>query len=228
MMRNLKDTYRATHQAVAARILNSALASTIGYQGDPNRLLRVQDAAEGKSDLSSWSFLSVEFRKAGTNISLDVKVEGEDRYFRGGPTKDKEGNEWEEYKLTCTVNWPCHGSTDVGTSLARLEFYKQAALLAAEIQAEFPELARMTRTVAQIAEAQEKAAAEKVAQQLRSVVDANRRQMRVGGERTLGVDLIKDLPAGQHELSFGENNGELKKYNLYVTPTAGACLSRVA
>lgn len=228
MMRNLKDTYRATHQAVAARILSSSLAGTIGYPGDPNRLLRLQDAAEGKSDLSSWSFLSVEFRKAGTNISLDVKVESEDRYYRGGPTKDKEGNEWEEYKLTCTVNWPCHGSTDVGTSLARLEFYKQAALLAAEIQAEFPELARMTRTVAQIAEANRVAEEKRVQERIRGLVDGNRRQMRIGGERNLGSDLVQGLVSGRHEVSFGENNGELKKYVLFVTESAGACLSRVA
>lgn len=228
MMRNLKDTYRATHQAVAARILNSSLAGTIGYPSDPNRLIRLQDAAEGKSDLSSWSFLSVEFRKAGTNISLDVKVEGEDRFYRGGPTKDKEGNEWEEYKLTCTVNWPCHGSTDVGTSLARLEFYKQAALLAAEIQAEFPDLARMTKTVEQIAEANKVAEENRVTARIRGIVDGNRRQMRIGGERTLGLDIIQGLASGRHEVSFGENNGEVKKYSLFVTESAGACLSRVA
>jgi len=228
MMRNLKDTYRATHQAVAARILNSSLAGTIGYPQDPNRLLRLQDAAEGKSDLSSWSFLSVEFRKAGTNISLDVKVENEDRYYRGGPTKDKEGNEWEEYKLTCTVNWPCHGSTDVGTSLARIEFYKQAALLAAEIQAEFPELARMTRTAAQVAEAQKVAEEKRLQERVLGIVGDNRRQLRVGGERSLDSDKVQGLVSGRHEVVIVENNGEVKKYVLFVTESVGACLSRVA
>lgn len=232
MNRNPKDNYRSTHQTIAQRVLSSPLAQFVGYGGlaghDGQRLTA---AARGEGDLSSWSFLSLEFRRADSNANLEVRVESVDRYYRDGAMTDKDGNEWTQYTLTCQVGYPSHGSTDVATVLARAELIREVAMLAACIQAEFGgrnEIWKMTRTAEQVAEAKAKAEAEKLNQKLRTVVDANRRQMRVGSERTLGVDLIKEIPAGQHEVAFGENNGEVKKYNLFVTPEAGACLSRVA
>lgn len=224
MMRQPKDNYRATHQAISQRVLSS----TVGSAVSPYRIEQLKAHAAGEGELSNWSFFSVEFRRADTNCDLSVRLESKDRY---GRDTDKDGNEWMQFELECQVSWPSHGSSDVATCMARLNLYQQVSMLAAEIQAEFGgrnEIWQMVATKEQVEERKAKAEAEKVNQKLRSVVDANRRQMRVGGERTLGVDLIKELPAGQHEISFGENNGEVKKYNLFVTPEAGACLSRVA
>lgn len=226
MMRQPKDNYRATHQAISQRVLSS----TVGSAVSPYRIEQLKAHAAGEGDLSNWTFFSVEFRRADTNCDLSVRLESVERY-NYGPSTDKDGNEWHQYKLECQVSWPSHGSSDVATCMARLNLYQQVSMLAAELQAEFGgrnEIWQMTATKEQVEERKAKAAAEKLNQQLRSVVDANRRQMRVGGERTLGVDLIKELPAGKHEVSFGENNGEVKKYSLFVTPEAGACLSRVA
>lgn len=89
MMRQPKDNYRETHQAVAARVLKNPLAQCVGYAGNTDRLQR---NAAGEGDIDRWSFQSVEFHRAGTNCSLDVRAESVDHL---GPHTDKEGNEWE-------------------------------------------------------------------------------------------------------------------------------------
>lgn len=233
-MKNLTDNYRSTHQAICARVLDTTLANHLGYgERQSHDTSRLQAYAAGEGEISSWGFVSLDFRRADSNANLEVRVENKRGSWRTGPEVDAEGNEWEEYELTTQVGYPSHGSTDCGTVLARVELIREVALLAAAIQAEFGGrnvIHRMTATSAQVVERTAKQAKEKITNKVRSVVDANKHQMRVGSERRLDdASLIEGVPSGTYEVAFeGNVNAETKKYTLFVTEGVGACLMRTA
>lgn len=133
------DTYASTRSAIARLILSSPLASRIGYPDAPankGALHALQSIVDGTARDNTWSFVSVDFRRAGTTVSLDVQLDieydGEKGYLQ-----DESGNDYVAYNLKCTVNWPTHGTIDPATALARLELYREAAMLAAAIHAQF-------------------------------------------------------------------------------------------
>lgn len=145
MMRQPKDNHREIYWLVEARILQSPLAQY-------TRTERLRRGAGGE-DQSDWSgYLSVEFRRADTNCSLAILLDGVDCR---SPVLDEEGNQLVQYKLTCGVNFPSHGNSDPATVMARLKLYQDVAMLAAELQAEFGlrEIWKMTRSAAEVAEA---------------------------------------------------------------------------
>jgi hypothetical protein len=213
------DNYRSTHQAIASRVLANPLAAAAAS----HYAERLTDWAAGQGDLSAWSYLNIEFRRADTNCDLTVRLDAKDSFSRD---TDEQG-EWRSYTVRCEINWPSHGSAAVATSMARLHLYQQVAMLAAEIEAEFGgrnEIHHLVATAAEIAERDAKRAADKRAAKIRDLVEANRRNLRVGSERALGADLITDIESGRHEVAIGES----MKYTLFVTAGVGANLMRVA
>jgi len=234
MLKNPTDNYKQIRQAIAQRIVNSPLAQFVGYGGLAELPThRITALANGVDDERSWTYIDVEFRRADTNVSFEVRCEPVGRYSNGEPTLDQDGNEWCAYQLTCKVGYPSHGSEEAGTVLARAELIRDVAIFAAAIQAEFGAARRpilhMTQTAEQLAERKAKIAAEQLQQKLRGVVDSNRSKMRVGSERHLPASLITGIiPEGRHEVGIGEHNGALKKYVLFVTEAHGANLQRVA
>jgi hypothetical protein len=222
-----EDNYNAARSLVARRILNSSLTGCIGYPTtDPAQngaLIRLQALLKGEEVQASWSFVDIEFRKADTNCSLEVKLESVDRADFSDHT-DKQGNEWNVYELSTKVNYPCHGSADSATVLARVNLYQQVAMLAAEIQAEFKDkyVMKMRRSAEEVAAAKVEAEKEKLQRKLNILVDANRKNMRVGSELRLG-SLVADIPAGRYEVELWNNGrvgvGEPKKYLLNVVAT---------
>jgi hypothetical protein len=221
MMKNPQDNYAATRALIAQRIIASSINPSIGYPGakvnhDRDRLEQV---ARGEGDSTGFSFLNVEFRKADSGCSLYVRCD--DVSYE--PRTDAEGNEWRQYQVTTEASWPSHGGTSPGTSLARLAFYTQVALLAAEIEAEFggrAEVWRMTRTAAQVAEANAKAEQERIERRL---VDAchngTGKGLRKGKLQCMTVDEMKDLPDMEDRLVevFG------KSYTVAIkTDTSGS------
>ena len=239
MQKAYKDNFNETRQAIAKRILNNPLAAYIGYPGENSECRRaeLQQVADGTdTSSSSFSFIRLsEFRRGDTNCSLDIGFETSSRYFDFEPRVDAEGNEWSQYNLKFSVNHPCHGSSDPSTTLARLKLWHDVAMLAAELQAEFcgwgnsREIWKMTKTAAQALEQKALLEKQQVDRNVRNLIDANRRAMRVGSERVIGSELLKknEIPLGTFSAEFGELD-DVKKYSLIANPECGACLTRVA
>jgi hypothetical protein len=224
MMRNPKDNYKETHQAIARRVLNSKLAAFVGHPTFDGRLERLEAAANGTEELlSAWTFLDVEFRRAGTNCSLEVRADVVNSRWDGQPTLDNDGNEWNQYSLTTKINWPCHGSTDAATALARVALYQEVAMLAAEIQAEFPDCMRMTRSATDIMLAKIKEKHESNVRALNAFVAEHRKNMRVGTMNLVGVRVTPDFPAGTYDVELDN-----KKFTVEVFDTGVSHLLRTA
>lgn len=196
------DTFKSTRAAVAKRVLSSPVASAIGYD---HRLHTLQAVADG-AETSTWSFLSVTFRRAGTNVDLEVRAE-EIASSRRDYDQDADGNDYTGLKLTCTVNWPCHGSTDVAVALARMELYRQVALLGAEIQGEFGEevIWRLDRTKAQREEHEAKQKEEIVKGLVFKAMESVKSNFRVGSPpRPVTHDLAVQIPEGTYKHQFAD------------------------
>lgn len=209
--RTFTDTYRSTHQAVAQMVLDSQMRSCIGYPNPVSRgksIATLEAATRGEGDISSWSFLSVTFRRAGTDCDLTVVAEPK-RY--GGnhvePTTDAEGNEWEEYEVTCKVNHPCHGSTDAATQLARAQLYADVAMLGIQIQAELAgrDVFKMTRSAEDIAKQKREEDEQRVQAKVRGIVDALRKGMRVGSNRAVSRNQTEGIPVGDHQVTLNND-----------------------
>jgi hypothetical protein len=223
MKRDLKDTYTAARSTIAARILASPLASCVGYPADIHRLARLQEIAAGAA-LGGFSCIDVEFRRADTSATISVE---KDESWGDDKRTDEKGNEFVEVTLRPTVNYPCHGSAGPGVVMARLNLTQQVTMLAAEIEAEFcnrKSFWRMTRTAAEVAETKAKLEAEQRQAFVVRVIDANRKHMKVGAEKTLGDDLVVGLPSGTYTHEFGDG----KKFSLFVTESKGATMMRTA
>jgi hypothetical protein len=213
-LRNPTDTFRSTHQALAKRILNSPLSQFIEF---PERL---QNAANGEGEVG-WSFLSAEFRRAGTNCSISFKVEQDNRWH--SQDTDEAGNEWTQWDLSSDINYPCHGSTEPGIAMARLAFYQEVALFTATLQAEFGsrKILQMTRTAEQVEHDRVEQEIKRVRTKVYAFVEEHRKGMKPGSDKDLTVD---GIPPGEYYV-----NTQLGEYRLLVTeeyPNIGN-LSRV-
>ena len=216
-----KDTLCLARQAIAKRILASPLALFIGNQEVPvdDRLQYLRRMASGESD---WSTTSHEFRRAGSNVTLYINSESVDDWDVDERDRDEAGNEYTQHKLRVEVNWPSHGNSDPGTCLARLEFYREVAFLAADIHAEFcSELYwKLYRTADQRAQLQATADAHSIQMAVMTVIDKYRANMRINATRFVTVG---NIIAGIYYHEF--NDG--KCFELCVTDGGGAYITRL-
>jgi hypothetical protein len=226
MARTYQDTFSAARQTLAQRIISHPLAHFLS----PHDRERLQLVIDGTAK-DTYTFLSLEFRKAGTNASLYVEAEPllgwrEER-------KDAEGNEWMEYGIRSKMNFPCHGSTEPGTVLARLAFYQEIALLAAEIQAEMASpIHKMIRGAQEIAQMAEKAAAEREAGTLQSYVRAKGHGLRAGGKSRY-YDAPNELSMagvkpGDHEVKLNEGAPNFRHFHVELAENGNVKIRRIA
>lgn len=203
--RPTKDTYFSTRSAIASRVLASPLAPYIGYPGrttEENHAVLVW-LRDDRTDRRS--FVTVEFRRGDSNCSITI-----DGDLLGDPDdarRDDAGNDYRPVFFKFACSWPSHGSSDPGTCLARLHLYQQAAMLAAELAAEFSsdQCWLLVRTPEQRAQQEAEAHAKKVKELVVHTIDAVRGGMRVGSFKTLPLDEIKDIPEGRYEHQFNDN-----------------------
>lgn len=219
MSRNHNDNYLATFREIVAKILDRAPSGSLNAR----RRTRLTEAlAADHVD----SYFSTEFERAGTNASLSLRFDLAG--YAVEPELDDEGNEWEQLQFTVDINWPCHGTSNPGVCLARLEFYREVTLLAAEIEAEFGrrEVWRLVLTAADIKERAVIFAKSKIENKLREIVSDNRANMRVGSERAFTKDYLEGVPSGTYNFGFHDGQGHVKKYTMYVTSAGGGNLQR--
>lgn len=125
------DTYGDTLKAILGKVYASPLLSCCRQKNEIERILAEKDIP---------AFSSFEFNRAGTNVVLYLYADPD---FSGGLVFDKETeDDFNRFTFRVEVNWPCHGGADPATALARLAFYEQVSLLAAEIHAEFCGMSR--------------------------------------------------------------------------------------
>lgn len=201
------DTYNETRRQIAGYVLLHPLATWLR----PSDRMMLQALAEGE-DRSSWSFLSFDLRKVATEVTFSIESCLVDP--RADYTRDEAGNDYLAYDLSlATLNWPCHGSTDVGTCIARARFYEEAALMALDIRSSFRQtgLWRLAQTPQQRKEDEERTERRRLADLVAKVVSDNRKGMKVGGNKRI-AQAIEGLPAARYEHTFQDGH----RYSLDV------------
>lgn len=220
---NPTNNYSDVRARLATIVLEHPLVRYVGYpsMGD-QRLEELKMIASKEKSASSFTFLSVQFRKAETNVSLTIDQGRAGGWRDDGTRKDEDGNDQAEFTFRATVNWPCHGTCEPGIALAWLEFYKEVALLAAELLTEVnaQSVWKVVQTKEQREAREVKTAAEKVQNAVIRAIYGIRVNMRVNAVRTLAV--LQDVPDGLYYHEFRDG----KKYTLYVTHALG-CVSTV-
>lgn len=142
---NYEDNYAATFRGILIKVIEQAPRGM--RQQDIGHLHHIVETGE-----IAGSF-SMTFIRAGTDAKLYVAFD------LCGVKVDNAGNEWATFDVGVRINWPTHGSTQPGVSLARLDFYREVALFAAEIQSEFPaQVQRLMMTAQEIKDAAKKTA----------------------------------------------------------------------
>ena len=123
--------------------------------------------------------------------------------------QDEEGNDYERMRvLPPQLNWPSHGSLGVGTSFACIEFYRDVARLAADIESEFRDqhFWRLARTKAQREAEQAKAKEQKVHDAITNAIEQVRNGARIGGTpKSVPMDLLTEVPDGSYDRVFSDN-----------------------
>ena len=216
-----KDTYYSTAAAVARRVLASPLAACIGYPDVPEEknqdLFVLKGVASGARRYEGMDMLSFSLRRADTNVTLSI--EGEPRSYTKFEA-DEAGNEYTEHELRVTLNWPCHGASDVATSVGRLAFYQDVAKLAAEIHAEFcgNTYWRLYQTKEEKEAYEERLRRSAIERGAEKAIDSVRAGMRANTPpKPVAAELVKDIPDGAYEHTF--NDG--KKFMLRVEQGVG-------
>lgn len=228
--KQLTENRREVHMAIAQLIVASSLFSCVGYPNPISRTASQQglrDAANGIGDISSWTFLNVDFRRAGTDVTLTVSIDTDYTSLRSERT-DGDGNIYAQGALKVQVNWPCHGSVSPATAIARLHLMQEVALLASEIEATIGDIKVrwITETASQVAERKAKEGKERIDRKVREVVKAHKKGIRKGNDVVITAHTARDLdqiPVGSYNVSFDEPTGnytigkpEFKQYTLNV------------
>lgn len=222
------DTFNAGRASIARQLLAHPLASFIGHPGADRtaeqRQAELRRIAAGDTTAGGWSFLSVEFYRAGTSCSLSIQTDWDYSDREPMPT-DEAGNEYSKCTLRFEFNHPTHGSVDPASAVARMAFYGEVAMLAAQLHAEHGDDSywKLHRTPEQKAEheAKEKERTEKAA--IAHAVSLTRGGMRVNGHATVDPVVSKDMAAGTffHETTDG------KRFQLTVAEAHGGNVASV-
>jgi hypothetical protein len=224
MPKPVSESFTAAYKAMARRVLDDAPK---GLRASDRRRLEY-GLEQNDPDYSAY----MEFERAGSNCTLNLAWDSSARGFRDELPRDADGSEYCPVVLKASVNWPCHGSTDAATCLARLELYRQVALFAAELGAEFDRTYhRLSRTAAQRDEQEASAAAARIASAVRVVVDGNKKGLKVNGLVGVPIAECSPIPDGEYIHADGTTG---RSYKLAVRRTGGeervaaAMLGRVA
>ena len=217
-----EDNYATIFRGILSKVIDQAPRGL--RQQDMGHLHHFLETGETAGSFSAM------FIRSGTDVKLSVSFD------TAGVKTDEDGNEWAQFDVHVLVNWPTHGSIMPGVCLSRLDFYREVALFAAEIQAEFPaQVQRMMLTAQEVRNI-------RLDQQLSKIVSPHTK-LKVGealvlqltgvleheGERadevlTRGPDAVtRSLPEGNHEVIVG-----LRKYNVRVSRDVGVAINRVA
>lgn len=208
MARELHDNYLSTFKQVVTRVAESGIRGLTTHSQ-----ARIAHALETNE---VDPYLSLEFRRAGTDITLYVRMARASVGDDGDRIQDDAGNVWIRMDLRTEINWPSLGHAGSGAALARLGFYHEVAQLAAEIEAEIRgPIYSMVATAEEAKEREARIEAARRARELKAIVEGHTRGMRVG--RTISLAFDKGLSAagitdGEHEV---EERG--KRYSVAVT-----------
>jgi hypothetical protein len=177
-----------------------------------------------RKDMDHAGDLSIEYRRASTRCSLYVRMTS---YLHLSDTRhtNSNGDEYVMIEPKVETNWPCHGSCDPATSLARLRLYMEVAQLAADVAAELQ--GQRIWTIWQTNEEKEEskrrqnqAARERV---INKIFADHCKGLRVNGRIASSVTCDIDIPTGVHTLTNSRANpNDKKSYVLEVTYCAPA------
>ena len=181
----IKDNYKEIKEAVYQYVLDYL----------PTLNLNVDDNVYLYSEIKRLETY-LEFRKAGTNITLSIDFDRpHDKNWLPIKETDSDGNDFIEYKLNVQLNWPCHGTTDINIATERFDFYKEIALLGGIIMNKFghDKILQLYYTAAEKKEQEEKAKKAKQAAVVDKLVIAHNKGMRVGNTKDIFVSNLHNL-----------------------------------
>lgn len=169
---------------------------------------------------NSETYFPLEFRKDDVSVTLYIELDS----FCSASFLDEAGNRWREAKLVVKPSWPSYGSVDLEQSRRFMQLLFQVNAFARSLLEAFPQpFVKLVETAEQIAERKQKNAEENCRVEVRSLMRANAKGMRVGQERVVRLpegpsDL---LPVGLVTFCDGP-----RQYTTHVTATRTFCMMR--
>lgn len=216
----IKDTYAETRIAIAKHILLSPLVAFVGRtSGDKNwELTRLQKLASGETKESSYSVAEVVFCRAGTEVTLTVRLDVQD--WDAPYVQDEAGSDFMGIKYSAELNWPAHGGTSPTLAKERAELYRDVAILAEEIESLWKTGYRFVRTKEERDALDAKKAEEAHQNLVEKTVLVHSKGLRKGA--SVIAPPVKELPSGTYTY---ETKG--KKFTLLVKGAGQVTLVRV-
>lgn len=158
-------------------------------------------------------YFPLEFRRDDVSCTLYVELDG----FAAASVTDEQGNRWRQYALSAKPSWPSYGSVPTGQAQAFVKLVSEVTDFAVKLMAEFDKpINKMVETAAEAADRKQKAAEENCRANVRSLMRANVKGMRVGQERVVRLpEGAPDmLPVGLVTFDDG-----VRHYTTHVTAT---------
>jgi hypothetical protein len=172
------------------------------------------------------SYISIEFERedATCRACASLYVSFDSRWSER--FEDAEGNQWREYKLEVSTNWPSFGGASPKVQMIRLGLMGAVTAFAQDIIDLFPgPYHGMVASAAQIAAEKEARESEFAKMRVKTLVLQNRTKMRVGQERMLELasnEAFQALPVASWEVPTEDG----KSYKFEKTGTHGAYITR--
>lgn len=137
------------------------------------------------------SFFSLDFRRHDASCTLYIELDS----FASESFLDARGDRYRSIKLSATPSWPSYGSVDFERAGRFIALLSEVNIFAYKLLKAFPEpIVKLIETAEQAAERRQRAAEDSSVHQVRSLIRANAKGMRVGQERRI------EVPAGAPDL----------------------------
>lgn len=139
------------------------------------------------------SFMNLEFRRDDVSCTLYIEIDS----FGGESVTDENGDRYRVCNLTVKPSWPSYGSVPLHQADRFAKLVAEVTDFGLKILGQFPEpIVKLVETAEQIALRKRLCLEERCRDEVRSIIRANSKGMRVGQVRRVEVEGPDLLPVG--------------------------------